>query len=84
MGPEHSFGVGLWIFIPIAMMVLCFFLFKSKVFGRGDFKRPWQQSSESSGGYGGSGTALEILKTRYAAGEITKDEFERMKQDLEA
>jgi putative membrane protein len=29
-------------------------------------------------------TPLDILKKRYAGGEITKDEFERMKKDLEA
>lgn len=29
-------------------------------------------------------TPLEILKKRYAKGEIAKDEFERMKKDLEA
>lgn len=28
--------------------------------------------------------ALEILKKRYAAGDITKEEFERIKQDIEA
>lgn len=27
---------------------------------------------------------LDILKKRYAGGEITKDEFEKMKKDLEA
>jgi len=29
-------------------------------------------------------TPFDILKKRYAAGEITKDDFERMKKDLEA
>lgn len=31
---------------------------------------------------GGHETALEILKKRYARGEIDRDEFERMKRDL--
>ncbi len=29
-------------------------------------------------------TPLDILKTRYAKGEITKEQFETMKQDLKS
>jgi len=32
---------------------------------------------------GSTETPLEILKKRYARGEITKEDFDRMKKDLE-
>jgi len=41
-------------------------------------------SRNRSGGEGGTRTEtpLEILKRRYARGEISKEEYERMKKDL--
>jgi len=41
----------------------------------------WDRGSTSAGSGGGE-TPLEILKRRYARGEISKEEFDRMKQDL--
>jgi len=32
---------------------------------------------------GGDETAIDILKKRYAKGELTKEEYERMKEDLQ-
>lgn len=41
----------------------------------------WEQGR--SGAAGGAGDPpLEILRRRYARGEITREEFERMKEDL--
>lgn len=38
------------------------------------------QGAPSPGG--SAGTALEILKRRYASGEITKEQYESMKRDV--
>lgn len=35
------------------------------------------------GGQAGGATPLDIAKRRYAAGEISRDEFENIKRDLE-
>jgi len=69
------------------MMVIMLF-FMSRMFGRGGFKPPWMQDSSSDRqvsegtGSGGSESPEDILKSRYAKGEITKEEYDQMKSDL--
>ncbi|MEJ2635264.1 MAG: SHOCT domain-containing protein [Calditrichia bacterium] len=42
-------------------------------------------SNQIRRGDGGSGeSALDILKKRYARGEISKEQFDKMKKDLES
>lgn len=64
----HSF----WILI---MLVGLFFLVRWLARSSGVRQIPALQA-------GGTGP-LDILRQRYARGEIDRDEFERMKQDLE-
>lgn len=36
-----------------------------------------------TGSSGGRGSALEILKERYARGELSREEFQRMRQEIQ-
>ena len=79
MGPWMwwGHGTGWWIFplIMIAVMVVfCFFLF-----GRRGGRSSWCGSGDQKD----TETPLDILKKRYAKGEISKEEFEAIKKDLE-
>jgi putative membrane protein len=45
----------------------------------------WLFSPGGSSGSGGSGRApLDILKERYARGEINREQYEQMRRDLES
>ena len=70
---------GMWIF-PLIMFVVMIILFV--FFGRRGSRPPWWGRGEYHREGGESETALEILKKRYAKGEITKEELEHMKKDI--
>lgn len=69
---NYGWGMGFgWLFMIVfwALVILgVVFIFKLI----SDRSRPAEKGE----------TALDILKKRYAKGEITKEEFERMKDDL--
>jgi putative membrane protein len=77
---EHMWFGGWWIFpmiMPIVMIVV-FLIVLYFVFGRGGCRPPWWNRYPGAE----SESSMEILKKRYAKGEITKEEFERIKKDL--
>ncbi|WP_303701350.1 SHOCT domain-containing protein [Flexistipes sinusarabici] len=59
----------IWIVIIGAVIFLLFNIFKS------------DRSTENFGGKADE-TSFEILKRRYASGELSKEEYERMKNEL--
>jgi putative membrane protein len=69
MGPGYG-GMVMWmIFLAVLIAVVIYWLV------RGEKSKTKDRSPDE--------TPIDILKKRYAKGEITKEEFERMKKDLE-
>ena len=60
------------IMILVALVVVYF------LFGRGGYRPPWDRYPSGRE----TETPLDILKKRYARGEIKKEEFDQMKKDL--
>jgi putative membrane protein len=77
---EHFWWGGWWMF-PMAMpiiMILVALVVVYFLFGRGGYRPPWDRYPSGRE----METPLDILKKRYARGEIKKEEFDQMKKDL--
>ena len=67
---DGIFGMGFgWMIWLIIIVVIVWVVFQFK----GDSRGHYYKTSESP---------LDILKKRYAEGELTKEEFERLKKDI--
>jgi len=79
-----DFGWG-WIFFGGLMMVLfwggliALIVFALRGVSGGGQNRSGERSESQ-----GTAAPLEIVKTRYASGEITQDEFEAIRKDLQS
>lgn len=65
-----------WFFIIIPVIFLAFFAFRWIFWGCWGWGGRWYYNEYND-------RAFEILKERFARGEITKEQFERMARDLE-
>lgn len=67
----YEFCVGYWWIFPLIMFFFCFLFMRR---GCGRWMCGWGNDFEES--------AIDILKKRYARGEITQEEYEERKKEL--
>lgn len=83
MGPGHFWWGGMWGFPWMMIMIVVIIAF-CVFFGCRGSRQPWGSCHENDNRENRPvQTPLEILKLRYAKGEITKEEFQQMKKDLD-
>jgi putative membrane protein len=80
MGPGMMYGWGMGWFGGIFMILFWVLVLVALVFGIKWLVQSTKGDSRST--QTGASRALEILKERYARGEINKQEFEEKKKDL--
>ena len=77
MGWNHMMGYGgyggvfMWLIFIIIVGIVIYFVFERSK-GTGNLNGQFRE------------TPIDILKKRYARGEISKEEFDRLKKDIES
>jgi putative membrane protein len=74
-GYGYGYGWWAWLFWIIILVIIVWII--ASLASRGRRRR------DNNGDIADKETALDILKQRYARGEISKDQYEQMKKDIE-
>ena len=85
VGPGAGFGYFPFFFFPFGFFIFVFFLFflfRGLFWGWGGWGGWGWRGYPMYGRYGQHDGAAEILRRRYASGEITKDQFDQMMRDI--
>ncbi len=73
---------GNWFLLPMMMCVMMI-VFCTLVFKRGSYNHPWKHhSTNNSDKNTMPNAAFDIIKIRYAKGEISKMEYDQFVKDL--
>jgi putative membrane protein len=87
MRPEYYWHGGWWGFpmmMPVILVIVVLIVLYI-MFGRSGPRPPWGGDADNRSPHGREmESAMEILKKRYAGGEISKEEYEQIKKDLES
>ncbi len=79
MWTNHSWMGGMWIFpVIMAVIVILILVF----FSNGRYRFPWFSGNQEFYRDNKKDKPSDILKKRYAKGEINKEEFDRIKHDI--
>jgi putative membrane protein len=73
MYTDHMWWGGMWMIFPSLLFFILLILVPLFLLQKGVSFKASEDKPE---------TPLEILKKRYAKGEITKDQFEQIKKDI--